>query len=231
MPIFDHIEGFYNPDETALLQRYALAAKGVMVEIGSYRGRTTLILADGARYTGNILYAIDPHEAISEAHEGGAVFQPADNVAYMHNVADYGDVVKTINLPSEMVAQIWSGAIWLLFIDGSHVYEDVKRDFEDWSPFVTGFIAMHDTTTIEDVARVLAEVIASGEWEIVDRADSTTVLKRVEQRGAATATLKVSEVSLKPEWRDGEIVIKPAVVMDVPDHKATVETIKKVVLK
>lgn len=199
MTVFDHIEGFYNPGETALLQRYALSAKGTMLEIGSYRGRSTLILADGARYTGNLLYSIDPHEYVTEEHEGGAVFQPADNVAYMHNVADYGDVVKTINLPAELVAQIWSGTIWLLFIDGSHAYEDVKRDFEQWSGFVTGFIAMHDTTTIPDVAKVLAEILVEGEWEIVDRADSTTILKRTEQpKGEATATFTIKEIHVQP---------------------------------
>lgn len=32
----------------------------------------------------------------------------------------------------------------LLFIDGSHLYEDVRRDYEIYSPMVRGIIAFHD---------------------------------------------------------------------------------------
>lgn len=45
------------------------------------------------------------------------------------------------------VAKTWDKKIDILHIDGSHHYEDVKRDFETWSQFVSddGVILMHDT--------------------------------------------------------------------------------------
>jgi FkbM family methyltransferase len=45
------------------------------------------------------------------------------------------------------VAQTWDKTIDILHIDGSHKYEDIKRDFETWSKFVTdnGIILLHDT--------------------------------------------------------------------------------------
>jgi hypothetical protein len=45
------------------------------------------------------------------------------------------------------VAQTWDKKIDILHIDGSHKYEDIKRDFETWSKFVTdnGIILLHDT--------------------------------------------------------------------------------------
>jgi len=44
------------------------------------------------------------------------------------------------------VAKIWKLPIDILHIDGSHLYEDVKRDYETWSKFVKkdGVILFHD---------------------------------------------------------------------------------------
>lgn len=45
------------------------------------------------------------------------------------------------------VATTWNKKIDILHIDGSHHYEDVKKDFETWSKFVSddGVILLHDT--------------------------------------------------------------------------------------
>ncbi len=45
------------------------------------------------------------------------------------------------------VAKTWDKKIDILHIDGSHHYEDVKKDFETWSKFVNddGVILLHDT--------------------------------------------------------------------------------------
>lgn len=45
------------------------------------------------------------------------------------------------------VAETWDKKIDILHIDGSHNYEDVKKDFETWSKFLNddGVILLHDT--------------------------------------------------------------------------------------
>ncbi len=57
-----------------------------------------------------------------------------DNVEFIKG--DFNEVSKT-----------WDKKIDILHIDGSHHYEDVKKDFETWSQFVNddGVILMHDT--------------------------------------------------------------------------------------
>jgi predicted O-methyltransferase YrrM len=46
------------------------------------------------------------------------------------------------------VAETWDKKIDILHIDGSHHYEDVKKDFETWSKFLSddGVILLHDTS-------------------------------------------------------------------------------------
>ena len=174
------IEGFFAANEARLLRRYAKNARGAIVEIGSYKGLTTSILAQGARESGQLVYAIDPHNAYDDPHPGGASFGPADNIEFLRNIAPFGDVVRVINLPAEQVVQCWNWRekIDLLFIDGSHLFADVMRDFYLWSVFVDGHILLHDTTTIADVRDFLQHIFNAGKWQLVERADSTAVLKQ-----------------------------------------------------
>jgi predicted O-methyltransferase YrrM len=57
------------------------------------------------------------------------------------------DNVTIIKGDFNEVATTWDKEIDILHIDGSHHYEDVKRDFETWSKFLSdnGVILLHDT--------------------------------------------------------------------------------------
>ena len=57
------------------------------------------------------------------------------------------DTITFIEGTFDEVAETWDKKIDILHIDGSHHYEDVKKDFETWSKFVSddGVILMHDT--------------------------------------------------------------------------------------
>lgn len=57
------------------------------------------------------------------------------------------DYITFIRGDFSEVASTWDKTIDILHIDGSHVYEDVKRDYETWSKFVSddGVILFHDT--------------------------------------------------------------------------------------
>lgn|GEM_PF-876356 len=50
------------------------------------------------------------------------------------------------------VAKTWDKKIDILHIDGSHHYDDVKKDFETWSEFLNdgGVILLHDTVVEEE---------------------------------------------------------------------------------
>lgn len=57
------------------------------------------------------------------------------------------DNITFIEGSFDEVAKTWDKPIDILHIDGSHHYEDVKKDFETWSKFLSdnGVILLHDT--------------------------------------------------------------------------------------
>lgn len=175
------VHGFLNPYEAGLLRDLAAAAPkgGTIVELGSYRGKSTVALAWGAKLSGATVWAIDPHESY---HQGETDFGPEDHSAFLQNIVrmEVADVVWVINLPSFRLVNIWDKPIDVLFLDANHEYEHVKLDFFGWSRHVRGVIAMHDTAgNWPGVTRFVNELLAAGEWEKIDMADATSVFRRV----------------------------------------------------
>jgi predicted O-methyltransferase YrrM len=135
------VGGWLTEEEGDTLYRLARACtgRGVIVEIGSYMGRSTICLARGSRAGSNLpIYAIDPHR--------GTAYEE-----FKRNLAGAGieDIVTHVREPSqEALPAIGDQAIELLFIDGNHTYPMVLEDFEQFVPRLVdgGFLVMHDTT-------------------------------------------------------------------------------------
>jgi predicted O-methyltransferase YrrM len=109
-----------------------------VVEIGSWKGRSTIALALGVRARGaGTVYAIDPHTGIGITTETVTEFR--------QNVENAGvdSVVELMTTTShEARSQFAARSIDVLFIDGSHEFEDVKADIADWQT------ALKDQATI-----------------------------------------------------------------------------------
>lgn len=128
---------------------------GAIVEIGSFKGKSTCWLALGAKKARREkVVAIDPFTGSPE-HQKGMANEDHDIVssgstfeAFQRNIAFFKitDYVEPIVARSEDTVLTWTKPIRLLFIDGDHSYEASKRDFDQWSPHVVpgGLIALHD---------------------------------------------------------------------------------------
>ena len=183
------LPGMLTQDEVEYL--YTLGqrnpTKGVIVEIGSWKGKSTVCLALGSRAAGGEkVYAVDPHQPL--AAEGYVEDTEAE---FRKNIKQAGvepHVVPMV-MTSEAAAKGWTKPIRALWIDGDHRYEQVKRDFLLWEPHVVegGIVAMHDTIRKEGPKRVLWENIFRSnrfqEISIVDNITAARKVKKISVRG------------------------------------------------
>ena len=159
------IRGWLSAQEAALLYREALAVdEGCIVEVGSFRGRSTTALGLGVRAGHGVpVYAIDPHEPFSGPLGGD--FGPEDRGAFFRNMlrTKLYRHVRLVNLPSTVVAPGWDQPVGMLWLDGDHNYEAVRADFLAWQPhLLPGAAVIFDDATKPDLgpARVVPEAIA-----------------------------------------------------------------------
>jgi len=174
------VQGSVTEAEAAELMRLAAAvpADTCIVEVGSHRGRSTAALALGAN--GAPIYAIEPHEEFEGMY--GSAFGPADRRAFFENMLRLGIVedVRLVNLSSEVVSKGWTRPIGLLWIDGDHTLDAVRRDFEAWQPFVRpgGVVAFHDALDPDGGPAQVIEVLLADSFERVAIAERLVALRR-----------------------------------------------------
>jgi predicted O-methyltransferase YrrM len=175
------VEGWMSPEEWELLRSLAAGvSEGCIVEIGSYRGLSTLALSQGAADDVPV-YAIDPHETFVAV--GGAHFGPEDREAFYRNMLRHDGVrkVRPVNLPSGVVAPGWRLPIALLFIDGDHTYEGARQDFDGFAPHLTdtAVVVFDDTNPPYTGPReVVDEVLAAGGFRLVEEVGKVTVVAK-----------------------------------------------------
>ncbi len=145
------MDGWFGHEEGEFLYRHAkkCTGKGVILEIGSWKGRSTIWLANAARETGvPQVYAVDPHTGSPEHHEKYGEVYTFDIFKENIKTAGVEDMVTPIRKTSADAAADWDGTpIEFLWIDGDHSYEMAKLDFDLWSPYLVegGIVAFHDT--------------------------------------------------------------------------------------
>jgi predicted O-methyltransferase YrrM len=146
LEVYDQVVGQIMMREAGHLYHLAHGRR-VIVEIGSYRGRSTCILALGSEGVGGIVHAIDPHIDSSGHAEG--TYIAGDHEQLLENARRFGvsDRIRPVVLRSDEARRGWDGTqIDLLWIDGDHSYEAVSADLGDWSGLVRpgGIICGHD---------------------------------------------------------------------------------------
>lgn len=121
-----------------------------IVEIGGYKGKSTTCLALGCIGSSKKVYTIDTFDGNETDFTGKgrrSFYHIWCNNIKRNRLEKY---VTPIRKKSQEAGKEWDGAIDFIFIDGSHLYQDVLADFNNFYPFVVsgGIIAMHDVDEV-----------------------------------------------------------------------------------
>lgn len=160
------IPGSVSTKEAVYLYEQAKKCKrGVIVELGSWYGRSAICLGLGSKNGEGVkVYAIDPHTGSPDQRTYKKVntFE-----AFKKNIQNAGleSIVEPIVATSEEAAKNWTRSAELVFADANYYnYEETKKDFFRWSKFLIkgGVYAMHGT--VPSVSGILEGIPLHG-WE------------------------------------------------------------------
>lgn len=159
------IPGFLLEGEFRALGLLAACApdQGVIVEIGSFKGKSTIALASvAARYGLGPVVSIDPHTApsITDPDLSGQLSSFDDFLATIRS-AGLEQQIEAHCAFSRDVARGWNRKIRMLWIDGDHAYRGTKEDFDLFHGYLAegAIVALHDTLNFEGPIRVFTEDI------------------------------------------------------------------------
>ncbi|HEX5143968.1 MAG TPA: class I SAM-dependent methyltransferase [Mycobacterium sp.] len=196
----EQVTGFLPADEGRALFDAACEylEGGVGVEIGTYCGKSTVLLAAAAHRVDGVVFTVDHHHG-SEEHQVGweyhdttmvdpktGLFDTLPTFRHTLDAIDLPDNVVAIVGRSPVVARGWGAPLNFLFIDGGHTDEAAQRDFEGWTKWLRpgGGLIIHDVFPNPDDGgqapyRIYRRALDSGAFQEVSVTGSLRVLQRV----------------------------------------------------
>lgn len=211
------VEGWMSPDQARRLYDAArTAAPGQrIVEIGSFRGRSMIVLASAAE-PGVELIAIDPHAGNDRGPqeiEGFAAEAEDDHDVFNRNLAEAGvaDRVRHVRSFSDAALVDVPGAAQVLYVDGAHRYAPARADIRDWGARVEpgGTMLIHDSfSSVGVTLAILRELVWSDQWRYVGRARSMTEYRRDLPAGLAARLANAAKQLAQLPWFAKNLAIK-----------------------
>jgi predicted O-methyltransferase YrrM len=224
MDALDGIEGWFSPDQVARLSARAAAVPpgGRVVEIGSFRGRSTVAVGLSAP-EGVEIVAIDPHAGNDRGPqeiEGYEDEAAEDNAVFHKNLAQAGvaDRVEHVRKFSHDAHGDVAGDIDVLHIDGAHRFKPAREDIVAWGRRVKpgGSMLIHDSfSSVGVTLAIMASLLVSGHWRYVGRSRSLAEYRVEPVAGMARAGNVARQLAQLP-WFARNVTIKVLIVAKLP---------------
>jgi predicted O-methyltransferase YrrM len=191
---------------------------GRIVEIGSFRGRSTIVLRRAAAPDVEVV-AIDPHGGSDRGPQQispDAALGEADHEAFHSNLRRAGvdDGVRHVRRMSQDALAEVEGEVALLYVDGAHRYGPARADLERWGERVApgGTMLVHDAYNAVGVMLAqLRLMFLSPAWRYVGRSRSLAEYRREELTAPARLRNAAAQLRGVP-WFVRNCLIKLAMV-------------------
>ena len=177
------VEGWMTDGQAELLWRSAAEVPpgGQIVEIGSFRGRSAIVLARAA--SGDVdVVAIDPHAGNDRGPQEIGGFEDEaeqDHAVFLANLERAGvrHRVRHLRRFSDVAHGDVAGEVDLLYIDGAHRYRPALADIRDWGDRVApgGTLLIHDSfSSIGVTLAILRALFLGRRFRYLGRSRSMT---------------------------------------------------------
>ena len=192
------VDGWMSDEQGRRLHTAAARCRpgGRIVEIGSFRGRSTIVLACAAA-PGVEIVAIDPHAGTDRGPQELAGFGAAaagDRDAFRANLERAGVAARVRHVAAfsgDAHGEV-EDPIDVLYIDGAHRYHPARADVRDWGARVMdgGTLLIHDAfSSIGVTEAIVRELVASGRFRYVGRTRSLAEY-RADLRGSGVGRVR-----------------------------------------
>ncbi len=218
----DGIAGWMTPGQARQLYDAASAVRsgGRIVEIGSFRGRSTVVIAS-AIAPGVSLFAIDPHAGNDRGPQeidGYAAAAATDHEVFLANLehAQVDDLVRHVRAFSDKAHDEVEGTLAMLYVDGAHRYAPARADIRDWGARVDddGTLLIHDSFSSIGVTLAIArELLLSSRWRYVGRSRSLAVYRSDLPKSKAARVTNVGRQLAQVPWFLRNLLVKVALTV------------------
>ncbi len=215
------VEGWLTPAQATRLWESAAALTdgSRAVEIGSYRGRSAIVLAMGAPRGAEVI-AIDPHAGNDRGPqqiEGTTTEGERDHAAFRANLerAGVSDRVRHLRLPSQDALAEVPGDVDLLYVDGAHRYRPAREDLARWGARVRpgGRMLVHDAFSSIGVTLAIVRLLLAGRnFRYEGRTGSLAEYTRVPVAGAPRVRNALRQIA-QLGWFGRNVGIKLLIVL------------------
>lgn len=201
----DAVDGWLTVAQARRLWEAARAVDppATVVEIGSYHGRSTIVLASAAA-PGVTVVAIDPytgdHRGPHEIRGGSSAVGERDRRTFLSNLARAGvtDRVRPVRRRSQEALDTVAGPVDLLFIDGAHRFGPARADIAGWGTRLRegGAMLIHDSFSAVGVTLAQMRLLLfSDRFRFVGRTGSLSEYRRVDLTGRHRAANAVRQAA------------------------------------
>jgi len=193
---------------------------GVIVEIGSFQGRSTIVLASAAP-PDVVVIAIDPHAGNDRGPQEIDGFEDAaadDHATFVANLerAGVAERVRHLRMFSDAALGEVTVAIDVLYIDGAHRYAPARADIRDWGARVSdgGTMLVHDSfSSLGVTIAILRELLVGSRFRYVGRSRSMTIYRADQPAGLRARAGNVARQLAQLPWFVKNLALKVALTL------------------